>query len=122
MNQSELSRALCILSDLWAKAEEQLQSVKWKSSVEYEIPNSDDVIAFRKNKDAWRICVAYGDDWKPILECTVAEKIEFVEPFKVLQRMVLDRAEFVVQMVPGAIDSLGKTIALAQRDSRLNFK
>ena len=108
MDSPELKVKLDELAALWNAAEAALCELKPVVPAEYDIPKSrnKDVIAFRKLGDRWRICVLYDDVWRPIVDCPVHDRVEFVEHFPGLRKKVIAVSEKTLAGVKVAIDRL----------------
>ena len=96
------------LADLWRQAEAQLLELRPVVPIEYDIPKSKnkDVIGFRRVGQTWRICVLYDDEWRPVIDCPVHDRIEFVEHYPALRKKVIAVSEKTLARVQAATAKL----------------
>lgn len=120
MDAPELQLKLQELAVLWTEAEAKLAALKPVVPAEYDVPKSKnkDVLGFRKLGDKWRICVLYDDEWRPIVDCPIHDRVEFVDHLSGLHKKVIAVSEKTLARVKAAIGHLQTALGKLQSDNQ----
>jgi hypothetical protein len=125
----EFSEACDALNDFWKKAEAQLSALQIPvacrhvyNSVDFDPEYESETefaIGWRHHLTGWRIChCSYPADepekvnWRPILECSAKDRMEAVDGFPALRKLLLESAKAYVEKVREAAAKLEAALAL----------
>lgn len=106
------------LGALWAKAEKTLGHVPHAVSVlAWRDDEGQHEIGIRRFQGTWRLCHCVSqaaeilEDWKPIVDCQVAIRVQAVHAMPPLFAAVVEAREQFAKITAGAIDMLQAIIA-----------
>jgi len=89
-----VSESLKELQTAWENAEKLIKSLGCPVPVCYDIPKVECQMVWDKLGDNWRICVTYGDELRPIVDCPTQIRINYVIYFEQFyEKVVNSRSE-----------------------------
>jgi hypothetical protein len=119
------------LNTLWAEVEEKLRNTQ-PPRLAFVRYNEEDMfdnepgghscwelLGLVRCRGEWRLCHAYGNDiendaqptWKPLIECTVDERVAAVDQVALLREAIIESADRYTSEVESAVSKLSEVVA-----------